>query len=57
MEACALSDHVWLPLEPEKMTGAYIVVQDGQEVRIPLAEANRPTHQCEYCGIVGVPRL
>lgn len=51
-----LADHDWEPLDPEKVTRAYLVNDDGQDVEIPLADTPLPTHQCRRCGMVAVPR-
>jgi hypothetical protein len=51
-----LADH-WEPLDPASVTGAHLVMDDGQDVEIPLAETLLPTHQRRHCGIVAVPRL
>jgi hypothetical protein len=49
-------EHDWKPLDPDKVTRAFVVTDDGERVEIPLAEVNAPTHQCRLCGIVAVPR-
>jgi hypothetical protein len=49
-------EHQWEPLDPEKVTKAFLVTDDGERVEIPLAEVNTPTHECKLCGMVAMPR-